>query len=74
MSAAARLDYDKPGPDDAYVLRLEDAEGWRVKAVVSQTELVSYAGDPVDLITSKASALAYLLEIRRKKDPLAVAT
>lgn len=68
MSAAARLDYDKPGPNDIYVLRLEDADGRRVKTTLSRTELASIddAVPVEDVLANKARALAYLLETTRK--------
>lgn len=61
-------DYDVPGPDDAYVIRLEDSDEYRVKTTVLHSELVSYEGDVCDLIASKARALAYVLGTIRKEN------
>lgn len=63
-----RIDWDAPGPDDAYVIRIETGDRHRLKAVISRAELAGLSPDArLRLITSKAAGLGSLLVIQQTK-------
>ncbi len=53
-----RIDYDAPKNDEAYVIRLEHADGRRAKSVVTFREIGLHLGvPPAEMIAMKARNL-----------------